>query len=179
MNEATLNIALEEASKIVLIINLINLLISSIAYMKIFKKMNLPPTPGLFPIINIFIAGLMIDMNILLALLNAFFYISNIVIGNPGIAMLVNALLIPVNALYFNKLAKAFGKNKAFGAGLFFFSPLFLLIIAFDASKYSLNNEDSNQTNNEIEYASKNIGFNENYNPYKAREDLSNNQEKL
>lgn len=178
MNQVELNIALEKASKIVLMISLISLLISSIAYMKIFKKMNLPAATGLFPVVNIFITGLMVDMNILLALLNAFFYISNLVIATPEIAMIVNALLVPVNAIYFNKLAKAFGKSKAYAAGLFFFSPLFLLIMAFDKSTYNLVKED--ETSSEIDYAIKNVGFNENYNPYNVgNESFKNEEEKL
>lgn len=169
--------AFETAKKIMMIISLIMLLISSISYSRIFKKMELPSSQGFFPIINIFITGLMIDMSLIMALLNCFFYLSSIIITDPSISMIANALLIPVNAMYFNKLAKAFGKSNFFGAGLFFLTPIFLLIMAFDSSKYVLVKEGKDNPNKEIDYASKTAGFNEDFNPYHVGDELSKNDE--
>ncbi len=73
----------------------------------------------------------------IIPILNAFTLVK-IITGN-GIKFLL--LCIPiVNIIYeiilMIKLAKAFNKSTAFGIGLIFFSPIFMLILAFDGSEY-------------------------------------------
>lgn len=73
----------------------------------------------------------------LIPFVNAF-VLYKIVRGNGWKLLLV---LIPIFGQIYAiitqfKLAKAFGKGAGFGVGLFLLSPIFMLILAFDNSKY-------------------------------------------
>ena len=90
-----------------------------VAVWKIFAKAGRPGWYSLIPIFNAYTEF-------------------DIVYGN-GLKMFL--LLIPVFNIYVSikfsiDLAHAYGKSTAFGIGLIFLSPIFMLILGFDGSQY-------------------------------------------
>ncbi|MBQ3021492.1 MAG: hypothetical protein IJD92_04655 [Bacilli bacterium] len=97
------------------------LIISLVALWKIFKKAGRHGWEAIIPFYNI--------------------YVLFKVVGLPGLSCLL--LLIPivniaVMVYVYVKLAKAFGKSDLFTVGLIFLDVIFMMIIAFDKSKYTL-----------------------------------------
>ncbi|MCI8508790.1 MAG: hypothetical protein HFJ06_09550 [Lachnospiraceae bacterium] len=95
------------------------LVLSIVAFWRIFTKAGEPGWASIVPFYNIYV-------------------LYKIAFGNGWYFL---TLLIPLaNAvfgimLYF-KLAKAFGHGPGFGFGLLFLNPIFILILAFDSSEY-------------------------------------------
>lgn len=61
--------------------------------------------------------------------------------GDPFILIrlllaLVNVALFAVSLLLFYKLARSFGKGLGFTAGLYFFQPVFMMILGFGSARY-------------------------------------------
>jgi hypothetical protein len=52
------------------------------------------------------------------------------------LAWVFGIVAVVINFLYTQKLSKAFGKSEFFGLGLFFFEPIFIMIIGFGDAQY-------------------------------------------
>ena len=93
-----------------------------IANWKIFEKAGKPGWASLIPFYNIYV-------------------MCDIVWPNKAILPCILLCFVPIaNVIYaimlVFRLAKAFGKDMAFGFGLLLLAPIFILILAFGDSKY-------------------------------------------
>ena len=52
------------------------------------------------------------------------------------LATLCGFMVVMIQLSFTNKLAKAYGKSTLFGLGLFFFQPIFIILLGFSDAKY-------------------------------------------
>lgn len=52
------------------------------------------------------------------------------------IAILFSFVTLVINFIFSQKLAKAFGKSQLFGLGLFFFQPVFIMLLGYGDAEY-------------------------------------------
>ena len=93
-----------------------------IAYWKIFEKAGKPGWAALIPFYNVY---LMCDIVWPNKAFVPFLLLSFVPIANVIYAI-----------IFIFRLAKAFGKDMAFGFGLLLLAPIFILILAFGDSTY-------------------------------------------
>ena len=119
---------------------------SVIVKIPIFIKAKKSPWLAIIPIISDFILLEICFNNIVFAWIFCFtmaslFFIFwfTLCIISPVVLLIMNLIIeFSLSMFYFMclKTAKNFGKGKLFALGLFFLWPIFLLILAFDKSKY-------------------------------------------
>ncbi len=128
------------------------LVLTVIAWWKLFKKAGQPGIFSLIPILNTWtlfkISGIPPILSILGwvgSLLSAYgagltASSSNNTVALGGVIAMIAMFAIIISAIasfVLNfKLAKRFGKGFAFGLGLLFFNTIFIMILAFDSSVY-------------------------------------------
>lgn len=102
------------------VFGIILLIINVVAWWMIFFKANLPGWYGIVPILNLI-------------------YLVRIATGGSGWGAVLFFIPI-VNVIYgcyvYWQLGKSFGKSSAFCLGLVLLNGIFILILAFDKSKY-------------------------------------------
>lgn len=116
----------------VVIIALVILML--VANYKLFQKMGYEGWKGLIPGVDTYLVLEKIGISQKWLLLLAYGSFICIVPILGALAFLVAAIYFAV--LYAGSLAKSFGKSTGFAVGLFFLSPIFMLILAFGDSKY-------------------------------------------
>ena len=52
------------------------------------------------------------------------------------IAILFSFVTLVINFIFSQKLAKVFGKSQLFGLGLFFFQPVFIMLLGYGDAEY-------------------------------------------
>ena len=104
---------------VTLIFYLAVLVISIIAYWKLFTKAGKPGWHSIIPFLNFY------DMFEIAGMNGWFFLLLMIPIAN-----IIIAIMWCIN------LAKAFGKGTGFAIGLIFLEGIFILILAFGSAKY-------------------------------------------
>ena len=102
-----------------LIISLVMVVITIVAYWKLFTKAGKPGWHSIIPFLNFYDLFEIAGMN------GWFFLLLMIPIANIIIAIML-----------FLNLAKAFGKGVGFAIGLIIFEWIFILILAFGSAKY-------------------------------------------
>ena len=102
---------------------LIGLVIGIVCMWKIFTKAGRAGWKCIIPIYNTYNEFEIAGMN-----------------GWMFLLLLIPIVDIVIYIMLIFKFAKAFGKSTAFGFGLLFLTPIFLLILAFDSSTYVGNN---------------------------------------
>jgi len=143
---------------------------SAIVKMPIFIKAKKNPWLSLIPVISDFILLEICFNNIVFAwifsfMISSLFFIfwfkqELLCIISP-VVLRIMSLIIGFSLFVFYvfmclKMAKNFGKAKLFALGLFFLWPVFLLILAFDKSKY-LPSEKCLSTENDNFYGDDNF----------------------
>ncbi len=106
-----------------MVVSLIILAVTIIAFWKIFTKAGKPGWACIVPIYNLVVEFQIAGMNPWLILL-----------------MLVPIANIVVAIMLYINLAKAFGKGTGFAVGLIFLNFIFMLILAFGDAEYVGNN---------------------------------------
>ena len=102
------------------VFGIILLIINVVAWWMIFFKANLPGWYGIVPILNLI-------------------YLVRVATGGSGLGAVLFFIPI-VNVIYgcylYWQLGKSFGRSSAFCLGLVLLNGIFILILAFDKSKY-------------------------------------------
>ncbi len=126
---------------IVMLVALVLVVLSIVAYWKIFTKAGEPGWKSIIPFYNSFmIYKLVWDVQwfwITLAIA-----IANIFIPFAVVKFILNIVTTVIGIILVHKLSKAFGHGVGFTLGLIFLSIIFLLILAFDSSEYIGNDGD-------------------------------------
>ena len=108
---------------------LVILIISLVAYWKIFTKAGVEGWKAIIPIYNIVVLFKIVGLSPWLILTAIIPFVGGIIFWVISIIMNV-------------KLAKVFGKSGLFAVGLIFLTPIFLLILAFGSAEYTAPEEN-------------------------------------
>lgn len=142
------------AIAIFVIISLAWWILQIIACWRMFEKAGEPGWKAIIPIYNYYIMFKIVDMKgwfwatIILSIVYCIIMVANGYTGdttnynlgaNPGVlitAIVYVIFAIVVEIIYSIRTSRAFGHGGLFAAGLFFFQPIFQMIIGFGKSKY-------------------------------------------
>ncbi len=111
-----------------------------IAYWKVFTKAGEPGWKSLIPFYNIYIQY-KISWNPMMFFLGLACVIAAVVLtpedgSGSAIASVLSTAAIVINVMAVIKLSKAFGHGIGFALGLFFFQPIFTMILGLGSSTY-------------------------------------------
>lgn len=118
-----------------------------LVFSRILKKAGIKPYKALIPVYNLYISFNICNISFvwyILQLTCLFASLKYVVLMLPTII-----ITIILHVYFLSKLAKVFGKGFFFTIGLILLPPIFILILAFDKSKYvglSANKNEMNLT---------------------------------
>lgn len=123
---------------LVLGLTIVAYILYAIGCYKVFQKANVPGIYAWIPIVNEYFAykiawGTPAFIVALVADVVAHFNQDG---GKVSFGWIFSIISVVVNFMFTQKLSKAFGKSEFFGLGLFFFQPIFLMILGFGDAQY-------------------------------------------
>lgn len=118
----------------ILLIALVFSLIQIITHWFIFKKAGEDGWKALVPVYNTYTLCKIVGVTPWWIVIS---FIGGFIAGMfEDLSFISNVITIYFNVVISLSLAKSFGKSNGFGLGLFFFGPIFYLILAFDKEAY-------------------------------------------
>lgn len=110
-------------------------LLTVIAMCKILAKADIPWGFLFIPVYGVYCTYKVADCTGIFWA-NLIFAVANAVIPVTAVRVIISIILIIMNFVYCKCMAEAFGKGAGFALGLFFLSPIFILILGFGDAEH-------------------------------------------
>ncbi|MCI8404863.1 MAG: hypothetical protein HFE49_08195 [Clostridia bacterium] len=126
---------------VIAVVSIVMYVLMVVAYWNIFKKAGEPGWKSIIPVYNSYILFKISWSTVIFWITLVIGFVTGILVNMDNtvatvIVSLLSIVTLVISIMQCYKLSKAFGHGVGFTLGLIFFSPIFMLILAFGSSQY-------------------------------------------
>ncbi len=126
---------------VIAVVSIVMYVLMVVAYWNIFKKAGEPGWKSIIPVYNSYILFKISWSTVIFWITLVIGFVTGILVNMDNtvatvIVSLLSIVTLVISVMQCYKLSKAFGHGVGFTLGLIFFSPIFMLILAFGSSQY-------------------------------------------